>query len=277
LAFYGYRAAASGPLSGFAGVPFGYVGQGIVGDIGFDTQYADSYWRQGGLGAPYAPPSGSVLTNSSAQWTKLQELVDAGAPSAGRARARLQNLRDLLTGYVSTLEGWVAQRYDFARERADYFVQMNVVRVYDGINAALKAFADEAWPDAYEETAQAEEKATADAAAARAAQKAAADAAAAAQKKADADAAATRARLDRTQAAISEAKAAIDAANTAKVVAAASAVKHKELQAIAVQKSATIAGKAPWILGGLAVLSAGAIFFARRGKSSKTAGYRRRK
>lgn len=255
MSFYGSKMAG-----------FGYAGRGIVGDIGFDSQYADTFWRLGGLGATYSPPSSNLLDAAAQQWQHLQELIDLGAPSSARAKARLKQLRDDLGYYVSTIEGWVTQRYDFAHESADRFVQMNVVRVYNGINAKLRSFADEAWPDAYEEIAAAEVAA-----------KAAADAKKAADAQAAAAAAAAAAKLQQTQEAAAAAQAAIDAANAAKAVAQASAQKNKELQALSVQRSAAMTGRVPWLIGGLAVLTAGAVFIARKGKSSKTAGYRRRR
>jgi len=265
LAFYGYRAAtaaAFGPLSGF-----GYVGQGIVGDVGFDSQYADSFWRRSSyLGAPYAAPVSSVLTAASEQWTKLQELVSMSAPSAVRAQERLARLRVDLTYYVQTIEAWVKQGYDFARERGDYWVQNNVVRVFNGINAAVKNFAYESWPDAYEEIAAAQDAAVAKAKADAAAAKSAADAKRAADAKAVADAADAQAKLLQTQDAIADAKSAIADAQRAKAVAAASAQKNRELQTISAQKSAMTAKRVPLILGGLAVLTAGAIYLSRRKK-----------
>jgi hypothetical protein len=267
VGFYAYS-TAFGPLSGF-----GFVGQGIVGDVGFDTNYADTYWRYRGLGAPYTPPSDALLNSAKLQWQKLQELIDASAPSEDRAAARLKKLRDDLTYYVQTIEGWVTERYDFAHERADYFLEMNVVRVYNGINSALKTFADEDWPEAYEEI----EAADAAAKAATAAQKADADALKAAQTKADADAATVQAGLQQTQDAVAQAKAAIAAAKQAEAIAEASAQKNRQLQALAMKKSALVAERAPWVVAGLAALTVGAIFLARRGKSAKTAGYRRRR
>lgn len=251
---------------------FGYIGQGIIGDLGFDSVYADVFWRQGGLGAPYNPPLGSVLDAASQQWLKLTDLIDMKAPSEARARARLQKLRDDINYYVSTIEGWVSQHADFQRETSDSWVRNNPVRVYNGINNALTVFANENWPDATEELElAAAAKREADAAEA----KRQAEVVAAAAKR-DAEVAAQRAKATQTQAAIDEAKAAIAKAEATAKVAREAAVVHKDAKQETAAKSgftASLASPAVLAVGALLLVGIGVVAFKSR--RSSVSGYRR--
>lgn len=248
---------------------FGYIGQGIVGDVGFDSVYADLFWRQGGLGAPYNPPLSSVLDAANQQWLKLQDLIDMQAPSAARAQQRLQKLRDDLRYYVSTIEGWVAQRYDFQRESADYFVRNNVVRVYNGINAALATFANESWPDATEELAAAEQRRAEET---EAAAKRQAEAEAAAAER-EAEIATQKAKTTQTQAAIAEAKKAIIVAETKAKVAREAAVVHKEAKQQSGGFTASLTSPAVLAVGALLLVGVGVVVYKSR--RSSVSGYRR--
>lgn len=250
---------------------FGYFGQGIVGDIGFTTPYADTFWRFGGLGAPYYPPTSVVLDAANEQWLKLQDLIDMQAPSAARAAARLAQLRHDLMVYVTQIESWVSQRYDFQHESGDYFVRNNVVRVYDGLNNNLEAFTWEKWPDATEEIEQA---AAAERVAAAAEAKRQADAVAAAAKR-DAEVAAQRAKTTQTQTAIAEAKSAIVKAQATAQKANEAAVVHKEAKQQAGGFTASLASPAVLAVGALLLVGVGVVAFKSR--RSSVSGYRRRR
>lgn len=255
---------------------FGIVGTGIVGDIGFDSQYADQRWRHGHIGAAYSPANTAVISAAADQWEVLQDLVAQGAPSAGRAKTRLAQLRSDLMQYVSAIESWVSQGIDFDHENGAGFVGSNVVRVYDGINRALSTFANESWPNASDEIVAAAAQADADAAQA----KAAADAAAAAQAKVDAAKARIDAQKKQTQDSIAQAQAAIVAASQAAAVAKSSADAHKQAAADAIKKRAALAGSlsTPLTIAAVAVPVAiiAAVVLSRH-KSGSMSRYRRRK
>jgi hypothetical protein len=271
MSFYGYRTAAVlGPGFGsFAGYDLD-----IVGGVRFDEAWSANDWRSqnwGGFYAyNYAPLPSAAIDRAREHWQAMQDHIDAGSPLRAQYLSKMQN-------YRTNLEGWssIVDRFTRTKEYAGAYEDPKSSRTLylDEINKMVSEISNLQIPDPYvaiEEAEQAaERRREAEAAAAKAEaarQQAAADAAKVAQTKAEADAATTAAKLEQTQAAIQSAKYAVAAANQAKAVAAASAQRNKELQAIAVQKSAMTAKRVPLVIGGLAALTAGAIYLARRKK-----------
>lgn len=255
MAFYGYAR-------------FGMAGTGIVGDIGFDSQYADTFWRHGGIASPYSPLSGAVIDAANAQWQKLQDLIDLQAPSAARARDRMNQLRGDIGAYVAALEDAVNRKFDFQRDANNAYT---FASEYNQINNLVRQFSTENWPTASDEI----ESAQADAVVATAKAQADAAAAAAAQAKADAAAAAAAAQQQQTKGAIQQAQDAITRANQAKQVAQSAADAMKQAQSLAAEKRAALA--TPLTIAAIAVPLAFVAYFALRSKKSAVAGYRRRR
>lgn len=259
---------------------FGFVGGGIVGDVGFDDNRTAKDWpttvwgnpdpaRAGAgmdVGEIYTPLPAFVLERARANWQRLTDLVELHAPSAARAAARLEQLRRELAANIAVADAYSRSgQYATPSTAASAMppgtqIRANAFRL---INNALAAFAAEAWPDAVEESAahadaQAQQEAASQAKAeADTAQQAAAAAAAQAQQQQTADAIAVAQRL----------------------VAVA---EQKRQDALQKQQSAASAraalGKAsPWLVGGLAVLVLGGALFALRGRRGRVGGYRRKR
>lgn len=258
----------------FGGRRFGYVGEAIIGDIGFDQPYSAHDWRSStwqtgpmswfDFSAIYTPMPTAVLDVARAQWEKLQDLVSLKAPSAAKAEARMSNLRNTLAPLIAKIDGLSSGSQ--LQPRAIYFVS---------INNYLTALANENWPVAAEEIEHAEAQQATAAAAAVAAQ-AKLDAAA---KEAAARAAETQAKQDQTHDSIVKAQAAIDAAAKAKMVAQGAALAHQQAQQAAVAKRAALGQSlsTPLTIAAVAIPLAVVAYFALRKKSSSVGRYRRRR
>lgn len=267
--FYGYRASQA----------LGHVGLGnytIVGPYGFDEAWANDDWMKNSWNSDYQPLSYGEVQAAKDTYKALQTAADAGSK---QAKAILGQ------AYIAEI-GVYAKSIDMITRAGNYdhdgFQGPTRVNTYNELNTRLQRLAAETVPDVDEEIAAADAKVAAEAAAADAKKaasaakmKAQSDAYAAVSAKNAADKAAAAAKLEQTQAAADEAKQAAADAAQAKVVAEVSAKKHKEMQIIATQKAATVAGATPYVVGAVAVLTIGAIFLARSGGSAKVAGYRR--
>lgn len=254
MGFYGQRA-------------WGRFGSTVVGDIAIDDGYVDNFWTGQAPLNDFSPPNNSVLSKARDQWQKLQDLIDLQAPSAQRAKARLNELRDVVGEHIRFLG-------DFHRNGWNFQTTPQVAEQYQMIATELRLFSDESWPDAEPEI---EAHAAAVDATEKAVVKQAADADAA-QKAAAAKAADAKAAREKTQAAIAAAQAAADSAEKAKQIAAAAGVAKQQSQQAAVAKRAALAqGLAtPLTVAAIAVPLAFVAYFALRKKSSSVAGYRRR-
>ncbi len=240
---------------------FGFVGDPVVGNMGFNEQWsADDWFRQ-------AP---ATLPQAQANWQGLQDAATTGSPSAAGLMAPFTASSGMLSipYWITTIDQQT--RVSGTSGPTD----SNRINAMNKLNAAVDALAHVAVPDPDAEAAAAQAQA---------------DLAAAAQAKATADAqakvaaaaaaaAAVDARRQGTAQAIAAAQAAIAAAAQAAAVAKAAAVAHQQAAQVAVQKSAqvTAAVKTPLIVAAVAIPIAVIAWMALKKSKKSVAGYRRR-
>lgn len=233
----------------------------IVGDVVFSQPVGSAFWVHGGWGQIwlldfYTPPPLEVVAGGQLQWERLENHIALNTPSAARAQTRLNALRSALAAPVALVNKLLGSQ--------EYRLMASGL---SSITAAVAQFAKESWPDPQEELDAADAKAASDADAAAAAAKAAADRRDAAAAKAIADKKIADAKAQGTQDSIAAAKAAIAAAERAKLVSQHSA-------ATAAEKG----GTSPLVIAAIAVPVLGVLVYAfsqRGGKS--VSGYRRRR
>lgn len=139
---------------------FGYAGEAIVGDIGFEDpvsaqDWKSSTWKTGDFNWSdfsvfYTPLAPGVRQDADSQWARLTDLVDLGAPSGGRASARLNKLRSALVAPIRASD-------DISHARLYSNPQQVQIRAmhFNAINGLLSQFAYESWPEAADELATA--------------------------------------------------------------------------------------------------------------------------
>lgn len=278
MAFYGYKALGRSRS-------YGYVAYGsfsaydiLEGVAAFDEAWSFDDWKKLYWGSwqvqGYTPIASSTLERAASVWAKMQEHLDLNSPLASQYRSQMTTDRNALQSLASTVDN-ITRGHDYG---AVMFPTSNTAannntrkQSYTNINNILLGIANRAVPDANQTISDAQDAADAKAAADAAAAKAAKDAADAAEKARKAAAAQAAAQLQQTQDAIAAAKQAIADANVARARAEASAVKNRELRDLANEAASKQSGMSskktvPLVLGGLAVLTAGAVFFARRNK-----------
>ena len=274
MGFYGYR--------GFGA--FGFVGDAVIGNIGFAEQWSYDDWLNAGWGITdgrsndYRPIGANVIAAAKANLQLLQDAVDSGSPTAQAVidnymttvgNDSLPDWIDAVDQQTKRLTRWSSPpppHVTYPRER---------IAAYTGLNNALTKLANLKVVDA-----QAELDALQSQKDAAAAKQASIDAAAqAAAAKTTADVAAAQAKKQGTIDAIAAAQAAIAAAAQAKAQAQAAAAAHQQAAALALQKHAdTVAAvKTPLILAAVAVPVAVIAYMAFKKKSPAVAGYRRRR
>lgn len=246
---------------------FGDVGSEsarIVGDISFSDPAAKNNWLgwlnaghpvtewqrrwEGEIslgGAPwidmralYTPPSLETVQRADEVWGRLQGAVDLGTPSAGKARARMDQLRLALTPWIEKVNLTSTKDYP------------TLLMAYNMISTLVRGLANESWPDPVAELEAAQAQS---------------DAAAAAKVAADAEA---QARREQTQVAIAAAE---EAARRAEAAAA----KAKRTSRSAMTSSGGVSTPVLAALIGVPVLLAAV--FALKGRRSSVSGYRRRR